>query len=148
MHFTVIQELAGKVPESIWFWNIDTYPAFNLEYSVGKAMIHNIIDHRSNKDVQDIDAVFEIHISCALERTWTDGNGHEIDISRCRIIYGPTARYHTTVRDAALFSESAWPMPVELFLYDAGSKPLGDGGRYHVWPVEDGKTLVACYSTE
>ena len=81
--------------------------------------VENVSDHRkASKFNVNIDAVFEP--SCN-DNSCKGATQFELsfDFSVC-------GSYYTTISKAIQFANERWPhVPVTLFMYDAGSKPLG-----------------------
>jgi hypothetical protein len=80
-------------------------------------MLWNIVDRRTNKYDNKIDAVFEP----AHHDNSIDGASQAEEDDTWTI----TSEYNTTIRDACHKCEEDWWSPVTLYLYDANSKPLG-----------------------
>ena len=85
-------------------------------------MLGNIVDHRTNRNNADCDAVFEptIHDDPNCGGPWTFEA-----VTAHSDYFHVTRLYDATVRQAFQHSETAWPFPVTIYLYDLGSRPIG-----------------------
>lgn len=79
-------------------------------------MLWNIVDHRTNKFCQEVDAVFE--------PAWHDNAIEGACQAEVDDTWSVVEDYNTTVREACHRAEEWWHTPVTVFLYDAGSQPL------------------------
>ena len=82
-------------------------------------MLGNVLDRRTDPRAWDIDAVFEPAAHSSPDRFDYE------KAATARTYFYVTALVGTTVREALLYAESAWPFEVTVFLYDVGSRPLG-----------------------
>ncbi len=80
-------------------------------------MVFNIVDNRSNKYDVNVDAVYEP--SCRDNGIEGASQADEYDP------WGVTQLYNTTISHAIEYAECIIEGPVTIFLYDAGSKPVG-----------------------
>ena len=88
-------------------------------------MLGNIRDKRTNPISPQVDVVFEPSIH---DNAWDPDGRHHFD-------YNETSKspdyiyvkwlYDTTVREAVLYAETAWSIPVTVFLYNQGYCPAG-----------------------
>lgn len=85
-------------------------------------MLGRITDHRPNRSPNECDAIFEpsIHDDPHVAGDWT----YEAVTAHADYFH-VTAIYRTSVAEAIRHAETAWPFPVDIFLYPAGSAPLG-----------------------
>lgn len=86
-------------------------------------MLGTIVDHRSNPHRPEVDAVFEPSFHDNVRDL--QGRLIFVDVMDHPSYFIVTATYDTTVRDAVLRAETAWPFEVTVYLYDAGYRPLG-----------------------
>lgn len=88
-------------------------------------MIGNVIDGRTDPTDPNVDAVFEPSFHDDGRRA--DGIHHfDFDEAANDLKYFIVKDLlDTIVRAAILHSESEWPFPVTVYLYDRGSRPLG-----------------------
>jgi hypothetical protein len=88
-------------------------------------MLGNIIDGRTDPTNPNVDAAFESSIHDDGRRA--DGVYHfDFDeTANSPDYFIVTGLLDTTVRTAVLHAECTWPFPVTVYLYDAGSRPLG-----------------------
>lgn len=80
-------------------------------------MLWNVRDRRSNKYCVDIDAVFEPGFH---DNSIKDSSQAEEDDS-----WTIASEYNTTIDAAVSRAMNDWDTPVTLYLYDAGSDPIG-----------------------
>lgn len=85
-------------------------------------ILGKINDHRADQIGLECDAVFEpsIHDNPHVAGDWT----YEA-VTTHSAYFHVTAIYQTTVAEAVRHAEAAWPFPVNIYLYPAGSGPLG-----------------------
>ena len=85
-------------------------------------MLGQITDHRPDPRAEDCDAVFEpsIHDDPHVGGEWS----YEAVTAHADYFH-VTALYETTVTHAIRHAETAWPFPVNIYLYPKGSAPLG-----------------------
>ena len=85
-------------------------------------MLGHITDHRPDPAAEDCDAVFEpsIHDDPHVAGDWS----YETVTAHADYFH-VTALYDTTVSKAIRHAETAWPFPVNIYLYPRGSAPLG-----------------------
>ncbi len=88
-------------------------------------MIGNVIDHRSSPACPEVDVVFEPSAHDNAVRP--DGSEYfpYEDVAGHPQGFHAEALHDTTLREAILHAEQAWPFPVTLHLYDRGTRPLG-----------------------
>lgn len=85
-------------------------------------MLGTITDHRFNQAVEDCDAVFEpsIHDDPHIGGDWS----YEAVTAHADYFH-VTALHDTTLAQAIRHAETAWPFPVNIYLYPKSSAPLG-----------------------
>ncbi|MBB5278506.1 hypothetical protein HNR26_004607 [Rhizobium rosettiformans] len=85
-------------------------------------MLGQITDHRPDPSAEDCDAVFEpsVHDDPHVGGVWS----YEAVTSHADYFH-VTAVYETTRAAAIRQAETAWPFPVNIYLYAKGSAPLG-----------------------
>lgn len=85
-------------------------------------MLDRLIDHRPDPSAHDCDAVFEpsIHDDPHVTGAWS----YEAVTSHADYFH-VTALYGILVEEAIRHAETAWPFPVNVYLYSAGSAPIG-----------------------
>jgi hypothetical protein len=88
-------------------------------------MLGNIWDRRTDPHLPAVDAVFEPSAHDNAKRP--DGSEYfpYEDATDDPTYFIVLDQLDTTVRDACLRAETDWPFPVTVYLYDAGSRPLG-----------------------
>ncbi len=88
-------------------------------------MLGNIRDKRTNPISPQVDVVFEPSIH---DNAWNPDGCHHFDydetLKRPDYFYVKWL-YDTTVREAVLYAETAWSIPVTVFLYNQGYRPAG-----------------------
>lgn len=85
-------------------------------------MLGRVIDHRADASAQECDAVFEpsVHDDPDVTGVWT----YEV-VTGHAAYFHVTALYGVTVLDAVQHATVTWPFPVTVYLYPAGSAPIG-----------------------
>lgn len=87
-------------------------------------MLGNFIDHRTDRQNPNIDAVFEPSIH-DQGRQGGERYFEPDDTLSSDAYFAVTWQYRTTVREAVLRAEHNWPFPVTVYAYEAGSSPAG-----------------------
>jgi hypothetical protein len=89
-------------------------------------MLGNIEDKRTDSTNPDVDAVFEPSIHDNARRA----DGTDVfdwdQATKDPAYFHATSQEDTTVREAVMRAEQAWPFPVTVYLWDKGSRPLGE----------------------
>lgn len=88
-------------------------------------MLGNIVDHRTDPTCPEVNAVYEPSAHDNAKRL--DGTEY---FSLDGTIANPAYFYAeveigTTVRQAVMRAEAAWPFPVTVYIYDRNSSPMG-----------------------
>lgn len=84
--------------------------------------IVNIVDKRKNAFNVEVDCVFEpsFHDNCVEHATHYPSSGDEIEQE-----FDVEHVYNTNIQSVLKYAEKWDKIPVTVYLYDAGSKPVG-----------------------
>lgn len=88
-------------------------------------MLGDIRDRRTSYQGPHCDAVFEPSAHAGSNPTDPDDLFRMTNALKHPDYFRVHGANDTTVRDAVILAEGEWGLPVTVYLYDKGSKPLG-----------------------